>query len=210
MPAIVAQAAAVAEHDHQGIIAYRIHQVGAMDGGPIHHRTDVLMMVIADGEKIVRVRVLRFQEDGSEQSDERKAQLATDLLAGQAGGGFAVPFDRRHLAEYSYASANDSVAFTSRVRDADHGDGSFQVDGGGHVTRMTYVPDALPKFAATGRVIVERAEALPGFWATLRSQSTFSGSILLIRGTASTVTEMDDYRRFATLADAERALDANR
>jgi hypothetical protein len=206
VPAVVVQAASVALHDRQGVIGYRIHQTSAIDGGPFHQHDDVLMVVVADGPNIVKVRVLHFTENGAELSDKRKTQLANDLLAGQAKGGFAVPFDSRHFPEYTYSVSGPIVSFKAIVRNADHGDGTFQVDAGGHVVRMVYKPDTLPKYANWGSVTVDRAEVVPGFWATTRSDSRYRGGLGFIRGGGSFVADMDGYRRFASLAAAEAAL----
>lgn len=208
VPAIVAQAAAVAERDRVGAIVYRIHQTTAMDGGPLHRRAEVVIEAAADGPNLVKVRVLRFLADGTEQSDAKKRDLGRQLLDGQAKGGFAVPFDSRHTAEYAYTAGAGTVQFVSLRRDADHGDGAFTVDAAGHVTGMRYVPDVFPKFVSSGSVTDARAEVLPGFWATVRNDQEYDGQYLFIKGHASVVTEMSGYRRYGSRAAAEAAVEA--
>ncbi len=208
IPAIVVQAAAVAAHDRAGIVTYRIHQVSAMDGGPLHRHGDVTIAVVADGPSLVKVRVLTYVVDGHDQSDQQKRDLAAQLLAGQSKGGFAVPFDSRHLHEYGFAADGSAVRFRSLRRDASHGDGTFEVDASGHVLRMSYVPDVFPKYVTSGTVSDVRAEVLPGFWASVRSDQEWDGRYLFIKGHASVVTEMTAYRRYPNRAAAEAAVEA--
>jgi len=208
LPMLVVQAAAVDARDRTGAVVYRIHQVTAMDGGPWHKRSDVVLEVAADGPDLVRVRVLHFVADGTDQSDQKKAELARQLLAGQAAGGFAVPFDGRHAAEYDYTAEADTVHFRSLRRDADHGDGTFAVDASGHVTGMRYVPNVFPKFVNAGTVTDSRAEVLPGFWASVRDDQEYDGQYLFIKGHASVLTEMTAYRRYPNRAAAEAAVEA--
>jgi len=208
VPAIVARAAAVAERDRAGAIVYRIHQTSAMDGGPLHRRADVVIEAAADGPDLVKVRVLRYLADGAEQSDAKKRDLERQLLAGQAAGGFAVPFDSRHVGEYEYAADGRTVRFRSLRRDAAHGDGDFTVDAAGHVTAMRYVPDVFPKYVRSGTVSDARAEVLPGFWASVRNDQEYDGRYLFIKGHASVVTEMSRYRRCISRAAAEAAVEA--
>lgn len=208
LPPLVAQAAAVAERDHAGAIVYRIHQVSAMDGGPIHRHGDVVIEAASDGRSIVRVRVLRYLLNGAEQSAADRDALARQLLDGQAKGGFAVPFDSDHTAEYDYTVSGSTVHFTSLRRDAEHGDGSFTVDASGHVTGMTYVPDVFPKYVSSGTVTDTRAEVIPGFWASVRNDTEYAGRYLFVKGRASVVTEMTGYRRYPSRAEAEAAVEA--
>ncbi len=208
VPAIVVRAAEVAQHDRAGSIVYRIHQITAMDGGPMHEHADVVLEVAAQGPDLVRVRVLRFLSNGADVSAQKKRDLERQLLAGQSGGGFAVPFDSRHIGEYDYAADAGAVRFTSLRRDANHGDGSFTVDASGHVTGMRYVPDIFPRFVKSGNVTDTRAEVLPGFWASVRNDQEYDGQYLFIKGHASVVTEMSAYRRYSDRAAAEAAVEA--
>ena len=179
-----------------------------MDGGPLHKRVDVVIEAASDGRALVRVRVLRYAMDGKEQGDDDKRKLEAQLLDGQSKGGFAVPFDEAHTGEYAYAVSGSTVAFTSLRRDANHGDGTFVVDAAGHVTTITYVPNVYPRFVSSGSVTDERAEVMPGFWASTRSDAEFGGRYLFIKGRASVVTEMSGYRRYPTRAAAEAAVEA--
>lgn len=208
IPAIVVQAAAVDARDRVGAIVYRIHQVTAMDGGPIHKRSEVVIEVAADGADLVRVRVLGYVADGAEQSEQKKADLARQLLTGQAAGGFAVPFDARHTAEYDYTAQSDGARFRSLLRDARHGDGAFVVDATGHVTQLRYAPNVYPKYVSSGTITDTRAEVLPGYWASVRSDQEYDGQYLFIKGHASVLTEMTAYRRYPNRAAAEAAVEA--
>jgi len=203
VPAIVSQAATVAAGDHAGIIEYRVRQIGQVDGGPFHQHDDISIAVVTDGDKVVRVRVLSYVQDGAQQSDAAKAQVQSQLENGTER--FANPFDVRSFADYSFSVDGSTVHFVSLKRDADHGDGWFQVDATGHVTKMTYTPDVMPKYVSSATVTLQRGAVLPGFWATTSSVTSFKGHYLFIHGGATFTTLQSTFRRFndrkAALAD---------
>ncbi|MDQ2663872.1 MAG: hypothetical protein M3Y18_07560 [Candidatus Eremiobacteraeota bacterium] len=208
LPPAVTRAADAAASDHNGIVGYRIVQRSAIDGGPIHRRDEVELAAAFDGPTLLKIRVIRHVQNGSISSDVDNAKLATQLQQGSASGGFAVPFDRRHLSEYVYVANGGNVRFTSIRQDANHGNGEFSVDSGGHVFEMTYAPSRLPQYAKRGTVTLQRGEVLPGFWATLHQTQTYTGSFGFIHGAAVVNVDQSHFRHFADQVAALAALAA--
>jgi len=206
VPAIVERAAQVAAADHKGIVSFQIEQQTQIDGGPIHRTAHALIVAAYDDEQLIRVKVVRLEENGKDAGTQRMHSLEQELSAHSEG--FAVPFDRAHFGEYSYEVADgNTVRFTSTLRDAHHGDGTFQVSADGHVTHLHYMPHMLPQFATTGAIDEERAAVLPAFWATVRSEQNYTGRYMLIRGRAHIVTTESHFARYPTRTAAIAALD---
>lgn len=210
VPAIVQRAAQLAAADHRGVVAYRIHQTSRIHASFYHRTDDVLLAVVFDGDRLVRVQVLDEATDGRPAGAAAKAALARKLEAGRPADGFAVPFDARHFAEYRYHVAGRTVQFTSLVRDAHHGDGTFTVDAAGDVVRMEYRPDVLPRYASAGTIVDERAQVLPGFWATLHERQHYDGRYGPIYGSATVRIDESGFQRFADVRSALAALSAGR
>lgn len=205
VPAIVERAAQIAANDHKGIVSFQIEQTSRIDGGPIHKTAHCVIVAAYDDEQLIRVRVIRYEENGKDAGADRMREIEKQLSA--HSDGFAVPFDRAHFGEYAYEAPDDNtVRFTSALRDARHGGGSFQVAADGHVTHLQYAPNVLPQYANTGTVEEDRAQVLPGFWATVRSVQRYSGRYLLIRGSGEVTMTESHFTRYATRAEAIAAV----
>lgn len=205
VPAIVERAAQVAHNDHAGIVGYRVEQTSQIDGGPIHRYARVVLVAAYENDKLIRVRVLKYVDNGKDAGDAARRELEAQLT--KSGEGFAVPFDARHFGEYAYDSPDGrTVRFTSGMRDQHHGEGQFTVGDGGHVTALSYRPFALPDHATSGTIDEKRAEVLPGFWATIHSAQHYIGRYLLIHGSAEIVTTESQFVRYTTRTEAETAI----
>jgi len=204
VPAIVERAAQVAAADHKGIVTFQIEQTSRIDGGPIHRTDHAIILAAYEDEQLIRVRVVRLEENGKELGAERMRALENNLSAHSEG--FAVPFDRAHFGEYTYEADGSTVRFTSALRDARHGDGSFDVAADGHVTHLHYTPRVLPQFATAGTIDEDRAAVLPSFWATVRSQQHYTGRYFFIRGAADVQTTESHFAKHASRAEALAAV----
>lgn len=204
------RAAELATKDHQGVISLHLHQSSAIKGGPIHQSSQIELVGVFDDEKLVRVRVLSLVENGRAADRQTLDAKADEILKTEnAGGGFAVPFDARHFSEYRYQVITPTlVQFMSVVRDAEHGDGRFELSPSGQVTELQYIPDVLPKYASAGTVTQYRAEVLPGFWATVRGESQYTGHYGFISGSGDFGLTEDRFRRFTSLKEAIGAFEA--
>lgn len=204
------RAAQLATKDHEGVVSLHLRQTSTISGGPIHQSSQIELVGVFDGEKLVRVRVLTLVENGRTADDEALAAKADEILRTEnSGGGFAVPFDARHFSEYRYQAITPSVVqFTSLVRDANHGDGRFELSPAGQVVKLEYIPDVMPKYANAGTVTQYRAEVLPDFWATIRGDSRYTGHYGFISGSGDFGLTEDHFRRFATLREAIGAFES--
>lgn len=213
MPSELRKAAALAEGDHHGIIGYEISWDTEANGGPFHQRFHYLNAYVFDGERLLGARALEKVDNGhhagQSELDAETKRIAQNEHAG--GAGFAVPFDSRHFGEYHFTrttcdalclDGDTIVAFASDIQDVNHGDGRMVIDRDGHVRRMEYVPKVKPAFgrvhAKDALVAIERAAVLPGFWATVKIESRFSGRMGFITGSATQTTQYEHYRRFRT------------
>lgn len=207
VPPIVMRAAERATHDHQGIVGYRLHQTTELHAARFYNRSDNFeMAVVFDGDTLVKVRIFSYTENGRDASEGDKAKIQAQLEERKPNSGFAVPFDARHFAEYRYVQNGMGALFISLARDDRHGDGEFVVNARGDVTRMTYTPDVLPKYATSASIVDDRSEVLPSFWATVREVQRYEGKYGPFHGYGEIVTQERDFNRFQNRAAALTAL----
>lgn len=205
VPALVERAAQASAGDHSGFVSFRVEQTSHVDGGPIHRSIDVVIVAAYENDRPIRIRVLKYVDNGKEAAEPARLELESRLA--RSGEGFAVPFDARHFAEYAYDPVDDrTVRFTSGLHDSRHGEGSFTVAAGAHVSELRYRPFVLPEHATSGVIEESRAEVLPGFWATTRSVQRYTGRYLLIRGSAEVTTMESQFARYSSRAQAEAAV----
>lgn len=205
VPVLVERAAQASAGDHAGFVSFRIEQTSHVDGGPIHRSADVVLVAAYENDRLIRVRVLKYVDNGKDAADSTRSELEARLS--RTADGFAVPFDARHFGEYAYDPVDDrTVRFTSGLHDGRHGEGSFTVGSGAHVSELRYRPFVLPEHATSGVVEEYRSEVLPGFWATTRSVQRYTGRYLLIRGSAEITTMESQFARYASRAQADAAV----
>lgn len=213
VPPELRKAAALAESDHRGIIGFQIRWDTEADGGPFHQRFHYLNAYAYDGDRFLGARAIEKVDNGHH-AGQAELDAETKRIAQNergSGTGFAVPFDSRHFSEYHFTRAacdalclegDTAVSFTSDIQDVNHGDGRMIIDRDGHVRRMEYAPKVKPAFgrvhAREAQVSIERAAVLPGFWATVKIESRFSGRYGFISGSAKQTTQYERYRRFRT------------
>jgi hypothetical protein len=211
VPAVVERAARLAAHDHQGVVAYRLHRTSDLHAGPYHRSDDVELAVAFDADRLVKIRVLRDRTNGKDAGAAAKADLERTLAQSTPAEGFAVPFDLRHLTEYRYIGGSEGeVGFTSLRRDDRHGDGTFSVNASGAVVRLTYTPNVLPRYATSANISDDRAQVLPDFWATVREEQRYDGRYGPFHGSGTVVSVEDDFERFADAGAAIAAVEAGR
>lgn len=210
VPSAVVLAASLAARDHIGIIGYRIQRTVDIAAGPFHRHEDVTLGVIFQNDRLLRVRVLSDMVSGRATGVPAQQALEQQLLADSKAPGFAVPFDARHFAEYTYRVQGNRVTFSSTLKDARHANGYFDVGSSGAATQLQYALNVLPKYATAGTVHEERAEVLPHFWATARSTQSFDGRYAIFRGHGEFVTVDTGFHRFGTVDAATAWLQAER
>ncbi len=215
LPTELQRAAKVTVSDHKGIIAYTTTWDSTAHGGPMHRTYHYTDAYVFKDERLIKARAMTKGDNGKiatqQELDTETLKIETEQGNGKV---FAVPFDARHFSEYHYAkgacvgcgNGDTKITFSSLVKDAFHGDGSMIVDSSGHVKVLSYSPKVLPLHATTGVITAYRAEVLPGFWATVRSEERFTGHLGPFSGGAEIQSYSDHYHRFQSVEAALAAL----
>ncbi|MDQ6827137.1 MAG: hypothetical protein M3Z14_08070 [Candidatus Eremiobacteraeota bacterium] len=215
VPTELRRAAQVAVRDHKGIIAFQTTWDSIAHGGPMRRAYRYKDAYVFQDERLIKARALAKGDNGTEANQEQ-LDAETRKIETEQGSGkvFAVPFDSRHFSEYAYAkdtceqcaSGDVKLTFSSPIKDQFHGNGSLIVNATDHVKLLIYSPNVLPKHASTGVITTYRAEVLPGYWATVRSEQRFTGHLGPFSGGAEVSSRSDHYHRYKSIAAALTAL----
>lgn len=188
----------------RGVIGFSLHRVLDVSAGFSHRHEDIVMHGIVRDGKVVRVRILSYTIDGRAAGADARAAMAQAYENPGPGQRVALPFDPANFAQYRYRQDGpQTIAFTSNVRDAAHGDGTFTYDGADNVVSCTYAPNALPPHATAGVVVDRRLQVLPHYWAVTQETQEFKGRYGPFAGSASEEVDFSGFTRFPTL---DRAL----
>lgn len=214
VPDIVQRAAARYASDTRGVVAMQRHFLTAVSGGPIHRsETSNSAIVLQDGA-YARIKYFDIADDGNQAPPQavgqREAEANRDWAAGKVF--FKEPYDPRFENDYRFADpvacsscVRDTlqVEFTSRVNDAQHGNGTMWIErASAHVLRLTYVPRVFPPHANSGSVTEYGGDALPDLWYVVRIEERFTGRAFLLTGNAQFVGTFDHFHRYAAVAEA--------
>lgn len=191
----------------RGIVSFHLHWTMDVHAGFSGRHEDRLIVGISDDGAIVKVRVLSYTIDGKAAGDAAQAALEQGYEHPKPGDLFNAPFDPRYLGEYQYQSSGpQKISFTSNLRDAAHGNGSMSYDAADNVVDYTYQPNALPPHASSAEVTDRRTEVLPGYWAVTQETQQYKGSYGPFPGAGTVQSTFSDFRRFADLQSALRAI----
>jgi hypothetical protein len=205
-PALAAVAQRFSEST-RGVVAFRMHRTFEAHAGFSSRHEDLVMDGIFVDGSIVKVRVLSYTIDGKAAGADACAAVERAWQNPKPGDEFAPPFDARNFDAYQYQpEGTGAFAFTSSVRDAGHGNGSFDYDAQGNVVAYVYQPNALPPHARSGQISDKRAEVLPGYWAVTEEMQTYKGTVGLFSGSGTVQLLFSNFRRFADLQSATRSL----
>lgn len=223
IPSELRRAAQVAEADHRGIVGFQIVWDTDARGGPFHQTYHYRNAYVFDGEHFVGARSIEKVDNGRSADEAGLAEETKRIVENERSksAGFSDPFDTRHFDEYRFSrtpcdstclEGDVTLAFAALSEDARHGDGRLVIDRDGHVRRMTYTPKVMPSFgkvrARDAVITVVRAAVLPGYWATTRMESKYTGRFGIITGGAIQTSRFDHYRRFRTVDAAVAALNS--
>ncbi|MBV9719422.1 MAG: hypothetical protein JOZ77_08880 [Candidatus Eremiobacteraeota bacterium] len=217
VPTIVRRASTVYAAEMRGFVGLERHFTTQLHGGPFQHGEQSDSGQLFQDGKFVQVSYYRVVRDGRQfspsQIAQRNDQTNKDWAAGRVF--FKEPYDPRYVGDYTFAQAacsgcaagSQRIAFTSTIRDAQHGDGAMDIDvATGHILRLTYVPNALPPHATSGSVTETGGEVLPHLWYVARISQTFSGRAFLLSGTGTFTGVFDHFRRLPSLLAGQTAL----
>lgn len=191
----------------RGIVAFRLHRVFDVHAGFSSRHEDLVLNGILQNGRVVRVRIISYTINGKPADDSTQAALESQYEHPAPGTVFALPFDPRYLRAYQYQSVEPgTIAFTSTVRDATHGDGTFSYDAGNNVVAYSYQPGALPQYAKSGVIADRRSQVLPGYWAVTQETQQYKGAYGPFPGAATVQIIWSNFRRFSDLQSAAAAL----
>jgi hypothetical protein len=187
----------------RGVVSYRLHRVLDVRAAFLRRHEDLSLHAISVDGTIVRVRIQSYTIDGKPASAADSQSMTQAYESPQAGQRFRLPFDPHYSAEYEFsASAPETMAFTSTIRDAAHGNGRFTYDTDYDVISYTYAPNALPPHASSGSIADKRGEVLPGYWGLTRETQDYKGRYGPFAGRAHEDVDFSGYRRFADVQSA--------
>ncbi len=206
-PPALAQVAQRFAQTSRGAVVCRLHRVFDVHGGFSRRHEDLTMNLAYDDGAIVRVRVTSYSIDGKPASTQDVASVEQSWDHPKPGDVFAPPFAARNFGAYQYRrSGPASIAFTSSVHDAGHGNGSFTYDVRYDVVTYTYQPAALPPHASFGEITDRRARVLSGYWASTDETQTYKGTYGPFAAAGTIAVTYSNFRRFADVASALKAL----
>jgi hypothetical protein len=192
---------------NRGVVSFHLHWTMDVHAGFSSRHEDRVIDGIYDDGAIIKVRISSYTIDGKPVGDAAQAALEQGYEHPKPEDLFKAPFDPRYLSAYEYASAGpQKIAFTSSVRDAAHGTGNMSYDAGDNVVAYTYQPNALPPHASSSEVTDRRSEVLPGYWAVTQETQQYKGSYGPFAGAGTVQITFSDFRRFADLQRALRAI----
>jgi hypothetical protein len=218
VPAALRDAVATLAAQRHGVIAFARHY--AYDQrAPAHNK-----LIVADSARIRRdgtivvAKLYRQTVDGTPSGPDEIAKEQAELNKDVPDEDYTLPLSPSALGDYTFgtpspcASCEDgvvAVAFTSRKRDDDHGDGTAYVDGKNrHFVRLEFVPSVTPKGADSGSVTITFGRALADLWDVVAEKQRYTGHVLFIHGSADVTISNRNYRRFDSLEQARAAVDA--
>jgi hypothetical protein len=206
-PPALAQVAQRFVKTTRGIVGFRLHRVLDVHAGFSSRHEDLVMAGVYDDGAIVKIRVLSYTIDGKPASASDDAAMEHAYEEPKAGDAFEPPFDARYADAYSYRQeTSQTVAFTSELRDAAHGNGSFAYDADHNVVWYAYQPNALPPHASSGTIVDRRTEVLPNYWAVTQETQQYGGSYGPFPGAATQEVDFSDFSRFPDLQSALRSI----
>ena len=212
----VSQAFAAEMH---GAVGMQRHSSTTIRAGPITHTEVSDSGALFNGGAFVQIKYYKVADDGkafsATQLTSRNDETNTDWSQGKVF--FKEPYDGRYSADYTLsapracsgcASGLVAVTFTSAIRDEQHGDGTMWIDEStARVITLTYTPNAMPSHATSGTVTERSSLAAPGIWYVTRIDETYGGREAIISGTGTFVGTFDHFKRFASVAQGQTALD---
>ncbi len=206
-PPALAQVAQRFTATSRGFVVFQMHRVFDVHSAMQRRHEDLVMNGVYDDGTLVRVRVVSYAINGRPAAAGDIAGVEQSWNHPKPSDVFAAPFDPKNFGAYQYRDAgNSTIAFSSDVRDAGHGSGSFTYDARGNVVSYTFVPNALPPHATSGTITDQRSEVLPGYWASTAETQQYKGSYGPFGAAGTIAITYSDFRRSSDLSAALSSL----
>lgn len=208
VPGIVARAAAYNATALAGVVVQQRHIRLQISAGPVHFTESNDAVVMLQNGVFSHIRYLRIVRNGKALDREQRAQQQRQDNDALAHGRlfFKQPYDAHYLHDYTFSPAScggclpgvRAIAFRSRLRDDQHGDGTMRIARSGRVLDVIYTPNVLPAHASTGTTTEIFASAAPGLWTIVQIDRTYAGHVAFFHGGATMVERLDGFARFST------------
>lgn len=215
--ATLVQTVGVLTAERAGFVGFR-RRVASTEWGPgrnISIETDSGWL--RSNGNVVAIRFYDRTKDGALASPSQLAKLQAEADKNLPGDDYTLPLVRAAIADYQFATTacaacpagQTAIAFTSRKRDGDHGDGTMILEAATHrVVRLEFVPSVLPPHVDRATIVMKFGRVLPDLWDLITVKQHYSGHMLLFRGGEDIVTGFSDYHRFRTKEEGTHALAA--
>jgi hypothetical protein len=206
-PPALAQVAQRFTQTSRGFVAFRMHRVFDVHGGLQRRHEDLVLNGVYQDGTLVRVRVVSYAINGRPASTNDIAGVEQSWNHPKPSEVFAAPFDPKNFSAYQYRDGgNATIAFSSNLRDAGHGSGSFTYDAAGNVVAYTFAPNTLPPHATSGTIADRRSEVLPGYWASTEEMQQYKGNYGPFAASGAIQVTYSDFRRSSDLSTALSSL----
>ena len=202
-PPALAQVAQRFAATSRGFVVFQMHRVFDVHTALQRRHEELVMNGVYDDGTLVRVRVVSYAVNGRPAGQSDVAAVEQSWNHPKPSDVFAPPFDPRNFGAYQYRSyGNSTIGFSSNLRDAGHGSGTFTYDARGNVVSYTFVPNVLPPHATSGEVADRRSEVLPGYWASTDETQQYRGSYGPFAAAGAIAVTYSDFRRSSDLNSA--------
>jgi hypothetical protein len=206
-PPAVAVVAQRFEETSRGIVGFRVQRTFDVHAGFSSRHEECTFDAISENGRLVKVRITRYTIDGKPADAATVTAFEQQYEHPKPGNVFEPPFDPRYLSAYQYQSSEPgTIAFSSPLRDAAHGNGSFTYDAADDVVTYNYQPGALPEYATSASITDRRSEVLPGYWAVTQELQQYRGNYGPFPGAATVAITTSNFRRFLDLQSALQAI----
>lgn len=195
----------------KGVVGYEALSQSKITSTVYNQEARSRMWVVSQDGLPMRARVLSLIMDGKPNEAERKKlEARTDEAYRLGKNRFEAPYDPKHVAEYHFEPAPNekcqpgevAIAFASDQKDEQHGKGVLVATQNGHVKRVRYTPNVLPKNVNSGTVNLELGPVASGTWRARRIVLDYKGAMGPMSGSFNMVQRMEGYRKFPSVAAA--------
>ncbi|MBV8245831.1 MAG: hypothetical protein JOZ38_07920 [Candidatus Eremiobacteraeota bacterium] len=209
LPAVVSDIVQQTTRAESGVATAQYARTFDVHAGSAKRHDSLTFVGLYQNGDLVSVHITSDMLGGKSATPEQLAQAQSQYEHPQPADVFRAPWDARYTADYTYRVASaTTIEFTSLVKDTAHGSGSFTIDAQNNVLTYQYTMSANWKYATLGTVSGQRAEVLPGYWATTHEVEQDTGRYGPVPGGATTDIVQSSFRKFANVTDAQRAMSA--
>jgi hypothetical protein len=203
-------AAATYDTETAGFVVDRVVETIHAKGGFVHIDRTERRVEMRDDGRIIGKRI--DDERDSSGSSSQYLKKAEPAQSSDSGRHFV--FSRRFIDEYqltaapcqSCASDESAVAFSSEIRDVDHGSGTAIVDRRAQrVLSVTYQPYLLPDKRMDSGIVTMTFGREGDSWIPVHCHMAFTAHYLFIHGSGTVDIDTQAARHYRTFAAARTA-----